>query len=158
MNRTATGFTLIELLVSLAIVGTLASIAWPMAELEYKRAKERELVHALAQIRQAIDRYKAAADAGRIAKTATESGYPPTLLALVDGVEDIQSPSRDKMYFLRRIPRDPWHADSATATQNTWGLRSYASPPDDPQPGLDVFDVYSLSSGVGINGIPYRQW
>ena len=87
-----------------------------------------------------------------------ETGYPPDLYALVDGVEDARDPGRSMIYFLRRVPRDPYFPDPSAPAEETWGLRSYASPPDAPRPGDDVFDVYSLSSRVGLNGVPYRDW
>ena len=147
----AKGFTLVELLVVVAIVGRLASIAAPLAEMSWQRGKEQELRHALRQIREAIDAYKRASDEGKIERKADASGYPATLAVLVDGVEDKQDPEKSKIFFLRRVPRDPM-------TGEDWGLRSYASPANDPQPGKDVYDVYSRSEEVGLNRVPYREW
>jgi general secretion pathway protein G len=141
------GFTLIELLIVLAIVALLASVAAPLAELGYQRGKEQELRHALREIRSALDEYKRAADEGRIEKKADESGYPASLAALVDGVQA----KEEKIYFLRRIPKDPMSGED-------WGLRSYRSPANDPQAGKDVYDVYSKSDEVGLNKVPYREW
>jgi general secretion pathway protein G len=152
------GFTLIELLVTATIVAILAGVALPLAELNVKRTRENELRAALREIRSAIDAYRRAADAGRVAKAADESGYPPSLEALTDGVEDMRSPNKSKIYFLRRLPRDPLHPDAQVPAAQTWGRRSYASPPDAPQEGRDVFDVYSLAEGRGLNGLDYRQW
>jgi len=153
----ARGFTLIELLVTLALIGLVASIALPVAELTTLRLKEGELRSALRQIREGLDAYKQAADEGRIILRAGESGYPRSLAVLVEGVEDARSPARAKINFLRRIPRDPF-ADPTLKPEDTWGKRSYQSPPDRPRPGDDVYDVYSLMSGTGINGILYREW
>jgi general secretion pathway protein G len=158
MTRTRRGFTLIELLVTLAILGVLASAVVPLAELAVKRSKERDLQAALREIRGALDEYKRAFDEGRIPKKADESGYPPSLDVLVRGVSNEKDPKKARIYFLRRIPRDPFSTDPATPAARTWGERSYASPPDAPAAGNDVFDVYSLAEGVGLNGIPYRQW
>jgi len=152
------GFTLIEVLITCAIIATLASIALPLAELASQRSKETDLRRALQQIRDALDAYRRAADEGRIQRAADQSGYPPTLSALVDGVPDMKSAGGAKVYFLRRIPRDPFQPDLTVPAERTWGLRSYESAPSDPQPGKDVFDVYSLSTGVGLNGVPYKDW
>jgi general secretion pathway protein G len=152
------GFTLIELLVTAAIVAVLAGVALPLAELTVKRSRENELRTALREIRNAIDAYKQAVDDGRIARKADESGYPPTLEVLVAGVEDQRSAKKTRIHFLRRIPREPMHADTSVDAAQTWGLRSYDSAPDDPREGRDVFDVYSRSERVGLNGIEYRQW
>lgn len=152
------GFTLIEIVVVVAIVGILASVAMPLASLANQRSREAELHLALRQIRTAIDAYKAAVDAGKIEKASDETGYPHSLDDLVNGVEDKTTPDRKMIYFLRRLPRDPMAPDSAGSAAETWGKRSYASPPDTPQEGKDVFDVYSLSSKTGLNGVPYLDW
>lgn len=144
------GFTLIEMLVTLAIVALLASMALPLSEMAVQRTREAELRQALRTLRGAIDAYKQAADENRVARKADESGYPPKLEVLVEGVRDAKDPKGAQIFFLRRLPRDPFGGD--------WGLRSYASPPDDPRSGKDVFDVYSQSEGVGLNGVPYREW
>jgi general secretion pathway protein G len=152
------GFTLIELLITVAIIATLASIAMPLSELAVQRAKEAELRKALRDIRDALDTYKRASDEGRIVRAADQSGFPPALQVLVEGVTDARSPSGAKIYFLRRIPRDPMAESPEAPAASTWRLRSYVSPPDKPAPGKDVFDVTSASTRMGLNGIPYREW
>lgn len=153
------GFTIIELVVTVAIVGLLATAAVPSAQLLYQRQREGELRASLRTLRTAIDAYKLASDTGRIKRKLDGTGYPPDLRSLVDGVDDASSPKEGvKIYFLRRLPRDPFWPDATTPAAETWGLRSYASPPDDPQPGDDVYDVHSLSSRTGLNGVPYRDW
>jgi general secretion pathway protein G len=152
------GFTLIELVITVAIVAILASVALPLNELVTQRAKEQDLRRSLREIREAIDAYKQASDEGRIPKKLGESGYPRRLEDLVAGVEDQKNPKKQRIYFLRRIPRDPMARDPSLEPLDTWGKRSYASPPDEPSEGEDVFDVFSLSTAVGINGRPYREW
>lgn len=152
------GFTLIELVITVAIVGLLAAIAVPMVELTAQRNKEQELRLSLRELRKGIDAYKQAHDEGRIVKTLGDSGYPPSLNVLVEGVADARSADKIKIYFLRRIPRDPMSADVESSPEQSWGLRSYASDSDSPTPGQDVFDVYSKSAAVALNGVPYSQW
>jgi len=154
----ARGFTLIELVITVAIVALLASVALPVSELAVQRTKEQELRRTLRQIREAIDLYKQASDEGRIKKSIGDSGYPKKLEELAEGVDDQKSPKKAMIYFLRRIPRDPLNADPTLSAAASWGKRSYASPPDDPREGDDVFDVFSLAPGKGINGQPYRDW
>ena len=154
----AAGFTLIELVITVAIVAILASVAMPLNELVVQRSKEQDLRRALRDIREAIDTYKQASDDGRIQKRVGESGYPRQLGELAEGIEDQKSPKRERIYFLRRVPRDPFSSDPGLAAADTWGKRSYASPPDDPREGDDVFDVFSRAPGNGINGRPYREW
>jgi general secretion pathway protein G len=129
-----------------------------MAQVAVQRDKERELRSALLQIREALDAYKRASDQGRLVQKLGESGYPKTLDDLVDGVPDQRSPTKQNIYFLRALPRDPMVADASLKPAETWALRSYASPPDDPAEGEDVFDVHSKSGRQGLNGVPYKQW
>ena len=154
----ARGFTLIELVVTLAIIGVLTGAAMPLMQLTVQRTKENELHESLRTIRYAIDAYKLAADSGHIKKELGDSGYPPSLQLLVDGVEDAGSEKKVMMYFLRRVPRDPFYPDGSVTAADTWGVRSYKSSATDPQPGDDVYDVYSLASGHAINGVAYREW
>jgi general secretion pathway protein G len=156
-QRATRGFTLIEMVVTLAIVGLLASIAAPLTETVIRRGKEQELRTALYQIRDALDAYKRAADSGRIEKSVASNGYPANLKVLVEGVRDLRSPKGAKIFFLRRIPRDPFGKPKREA-QDDWGLRSYDSPAQNPRDGEDVFDVYSKTRGKGLNGIAYSEW
>jgi general secretion pathway protein G len=148
------GFTLIELLVVMAVLGLLSLAVYPLAEMNTRRERERELRQALWQIRDAIDAYKKAVDGGQLPR-ATASGYPPDLPVLVQG--SAVSGAGQPQYFLRRLPRDPF-ADPTLPAEATWGLRSFASPPDAPRYVDDVFDVHSLATGTGLNGQPLREW
>lgn len=157
-SKRESGFTLIELVTTVAIVGILALMATPLMEMASQRQKESELRLALRQIRTAIDAYHQAAVEKRIDSPADANGYPPDLAVLVNGVADITKPTRPKIIFLRRIPKDPFINDPDLKPEKTWGMRSYASPPDTPTEGRDVFDVYSKAQGKGLNGVPYREW
>lgn len=163
------GFTMIELLVVMAVLGILGAAVLPLSETLVTAQKERALKQALWEIRDAIDRYKAYGDEGLIQapnqaqkNTSAGSGYPPDLQALVAGSPQStgaagQVSSTQRHYFLRRLPRDPF-ADPTLAPESTWGLRSYASTPDKPQAGTDVYDVYSQSSSTALDGSKYREW
>jgi general secretion pathway protein G len=152
------GFTFIELMMTLAIMAVLALLTVPIAKYTLQRTQEHDLRRALIEIRAAIDAYKRAAEQGRVEVKPGETGYPHALDELTEGVVDQRSPVRQKIYFLRRFPPDPFYSGTSTKPSATWGLRSYASPPDAPAEGRDVFDVYSTSVAVGLNGVPYRQW
>jgi general secretion pathway protein G len=148
------GFSLVELMAVLAVLAVLAAAAMPLAELSWQRERERELKRALWEIRDAIDAHKRAADAGQIERVG--DGYPASLDALVAGVP-LRARAGERRYFLRRLPRDPFAPDGVPAEQS-WGLRSSASPPERPAAGADVFDVYSPSRAIGLNGVPLRSW
>jgi general secretion pathway protein G len=158
MTNGERGFTLIEMVMTVAIVGVLATAVLPMANLASKRHKEQELRLSLRQVREAVDAYRLAVDEGRIIKGALDSGYPKSLAVLVEGIEDAKNPKKTRIYFLRRLPRDPTFTDADAPADETWGIRSYESSADNPSPGNDVFDVFSLSQDTGLNGIPYAQW
>ena len=155
--RRLSGFTLIEMLVVLLIMSILATAAVPLARINQQRIKETELRAALRTLRSAIDAYKQQWNAGHIEKKPDDTGYPPDLSTLAAGVTDVKDPKGHKIYFLRRVPRDPF-SDTNLPPAQTWSLRSYDSPVDAPAPGRDVFDVMSAAAGTGLDGVPYRQW
>lgn len=143
------GLTLVELIVTVAILAILASAAIPMARFQIKREKERELRYDLWTMRDAIDKYKDAADKGAIQTKVDSQNYPPDLETLVKGV-DIQG---KKVKFLRRIPVDPMTGKAE------WGLRSMQDDPDSTSfGGQSVFDVYSKSQGTALDGTKYADW
>lgn len=143
------GLTLVELIVTVAILAILASAAVPIARFEIKRQKERELRYDLWMMRDAIDKYKDAADKGAFQTKVDSQNYPPDMETLVNGV-DIQG---KKVKFLRRIPPDPMTG------KPEWGLRSMQDDPtSDSYGGQSVFDVYSKSQGTGLDGSKYTTW
>ena len=143
------GFTLIELIVATAILVILTGLAVPMARLAIKREKERELRRDLWMLRDAIDRYKDAADRGAFQIKAGTDGYPPDLETLVNGVDV----GGKKVRFLRRIPLDPMTG------KNEWGERSTQDDPDSESwGGQNLFDVYSKSQGTALDGSKYAEW
>jgi general secretion pathway protein G len=157
-RRAARGFTLIELLVCLGILGFLAMLAMPVAEMTAQREKERELKRALWEIRDALDAYRAARETGAVLGPSDRPPYPVTLQELTVEVADARADRQGQsLRFLRRVPRDPF-ADGALPAEQTWGLRGYQSEADNPQPGPEVYDVHSNSAAVGLNGVPLKQW
>lgn len=158
IQKKTNGFTLIELLVALVLLALIVTSAAPLMQMTVKRNKEQELKRALWQMRDAIDDYKEAVEDGRVELSDDKSGYPRSLQELVDGVENAQDPDNKKIYFLRRIPRDPFATDDTLSNAETWGLRSYESSFDEGEAGEDVYDVYSRSNAIGINKQPYREW
>ena len=166
------GFTLVELLVTLGLVGLLALVTLPLYEVTSTRIKEAELRDALRTIRGALDAYKAAVDAGLLAKETGASGYPPTLDILTEPQDlankpvaglagsadaDANAPPQ-RIVFLRELPRDPFFQDASVPAAQTWSTRAYGSRSDDPQPGADVYDIASMSTRVGLDGLPYNTW
>lgn len=152
------GYTLVELLVVLAVLALLAGMAMPLAEVTVQRERERELKRDLWEIRDAIDAYARARTLGAIPGSPAESPYPPSLNALVVATPDARADhAGEVLRFLREIPRDPF-ADPSSLPSRSWGLRSYSSDADKPRPGSDVYDVHSLSDGIGLNGVPLKDW
>src|SRR5215469_13236458 len=144
-----TGLTLVELIVTVAILAILAAAAVPLARFKVKREKERELRYDLWTMRDAIDKYKDAADRGAFQTKVDSQNYPPDLETLVNGV-DVQG---KKVKFLRRIPVDPMTG------KTEWGLRSMQDDPtSDSFGGQSVFDVYSKSQGTALDGTKYSDW
>lgn len=154
----ARGYSLIELMVVMAVLAVLATLAAPVSEVVAQRERERELRRALWQIRDALDAYRAARETGAIAGPDGSSPWPPDLVALTRVYPDERPDRRgETLRFLRRVPRDPF-ADAALPAEATWGLRSFASDAEQPRPGADVYDVYSQSGRIGLNGVALRQW
>lgn len=151
-RRRSAGYTLAELVMVAAILVVMASATFPVVKFGNKRIKEGELRHDLRSMRLAIDEYKRYSDAGLIPIDLGAEGYPKDLEVLVEGVELVGQVDK-KARFLRRIPIDPMTGEAE------WGMRSFQDDPDsDSWGGENVFDVYSLSEGVGLNGTPYREW
>jgi general secretion pathway protein G len=145
------------MLVVLAMLGVLASAARPLLELAVQRSREHELRQGLRTLREALDAYKRAAESCSIVLSPEDSGYPRALQQLVDGVADAKSPNGRKLYFLRRLPRDPFAPADQPAAES-WGLRAYDSPPDEPRAGKDVFDVFSRSERKALDGSKLKDW
>ena len=149
IRQSERGLTLVELIVTVAIVAILASAALPVARFQVKRQNERILRYDLWQMRDAIDKYKDAADKGAFQTKVDSQNYPPDLETLVNGV-DVQG---KKLKFLRKIPVDPMTGKAE------WGLRSMQDDPDsDSYSGNSVFDVYSKSLGAALDGTKYSAW
>ena len=157
-SKRTSGFTLLELMVTLTIVAMLGMLTVPVLQVAVQRGKEEQLRQALREIRNALDAYKKAADEGEIEIPTEASGYPPNLDILAEGVPRRESKKKGKLYFLRRVPRDPMNDRTELTASATWGKRSFASEARDPVEGDDVYDVYSLSSKAGLNGTPYSAW
>ena len=151
-QRRGRGYTIVELVVVCAMLTILAAVAFPVAKYAVKRQKEIELRHHLRTMRNAIDEYKRYSDAGLIPVELGTEGYPSELEVLIDGVDLVGQVDKTKK-FLRRIPVDPMTGEAE------WGLRSYQDDWDaDSWGGENVYDVYSLSEGTGLDGVPYREW
>jgi general secretion pathway protein G len=156
------GYSLVELLAVLAILGVLAAMVMPVAQMSAERSREHELKRALWEIRDALDAYHDARLSGAIAPPvgADPAGpaYPPNLHALTLLQPDLRPTHHGEVLrFLRRVPADPF-ADPAADPEQSWGLRSYASEASKPLPGPEVYDVHSLAPGTALNGVPLSQW
>src|SRR5579859_6034166 len=148
--RPSGGFTLLELIVAATILSILTLMALPLARVTIQREKEKQLRKALWEMRDAIDRYKDAADRNMFQTKVDTQGYPPDLDTLVKGVEIAGG---KKIRFLRSIPEDPM------TKSKEWGLRSMQDDPDsDSWSGQSVFDVYTKSEGTGLDGTKYKDW
>ncbi len=146
------GFSLVELIITVTLVAILAGLAIPLARNSIVRQREVELRRGLREMRVAIDRYKEASDLGLIQVTLGTEGYPDSLEILVEGVDQIGQVDR-KLKFLRRIPIDPM------TNSTEWGLRAYQDDPESASWGGDnVFDVYTKSIGVALDGTDYKNW
>ncbi|HEV7667671.1 MAG TPA: prepilin-type N-terminal cleavage/methylation domain-containing protein [Thermoanaerobaculia bacterium] len=151
-DRKAAGFTLAEMVMVAAVLAILAAVTLPIAKYTSKRSKELDLRQHLREMRLAIDEYKRYSDAGLIPVDLNTDGYPKKLEILVEGV-DVVGQINKKAKFLRRLPVDPMTG------KDEWGMRSYQDKFDETSwGGENVYDVYSLSEGVGLNGVPYTKW
>ena len=151
-GRRQRGYTLVELVIVCVTLTVLAGISMPVVKFTVKRSKEMELRTALREMRAAIDEFKRYSDSGLLPVELGTDGYPKELEVLVEGVDVIGQIDR-KVKFLRRIPIDPMTG------KDEWGLRSYQDDWDATSwGGENVHDVYSLSEGVGLNGVPYTLW
>ena len=149
LRRRVHGFTLIELIVATAILVILTGMIIPLARLSIKREKERELRYDLWMMRDAIDRYKDAADRGAFQIKVGTEGYPPDLDTMVTGVDV----GGKKVRFLRKVPVDPMTG------KNEWGMRSMQDDPtSDSWGGQNVFDVFTKSEGTALDGTKYKEW
>jgi len=152
VQRSRRGYTLVELVMVCVVLTTLAAVSFPVAKYTVKRTKEIELRQHLRKMRNAIDEYKRLSDAGLIPVELGTDGYPSELEILVEGVDLIGQIDKRKR-FLRRIPVDPMTGEAE------WGLRSYQDEWDSTSwGGENVYDVYSLSEGTGLDGVPYSEW
>lgn len=148
-TRSQRGLSFVELIVAIAIMAILAVAVLPLARVSVRREKERELRNDLYQMRDAIDKYKEAADRGLFQVKVGTENYPPDLQTLVDGV-DIE---KHKVRFLRRIPVDPMTGRAE------WGMRSLKDDPlSESWGGDNIFDVYSLSQDTALDGTKYKDW
>ena len=150
------GYTFVELVVVTTIVLILAAAVQPLVRVTITRQKEAELRRVLREVRDAIDKYKDAADLQMLPPTELKfgsEGYPPTLETLVDGVSVANDATGRKLKFLRRIPVDPMTGS------DEWGMRSYQDKPDASRwGGQNVYDIFSLSEGTALDGTKYRDW
>ena len=151
-RRSERGYSLAELVMVCTVLLILAAVAIPVTKFTAKRMKEAELRHGLRQMRTAIDEFKRYSDAGLIPLELGTQGYPGELEILVEGV-DVVGKVDQRVRFLRRIPVDPMTGEPE------WGIRSFQDEWDSESwGGENVFDVYSLSVGVGLNEVAYREW
>jgi general secretion pathway protein G len=151
-RRSQAGYTLAELVMVASVLVLLAAITMPLVKFTSRRIKEMELRQALREMRAAVDEYKRYSDMGMIPVDLGTEGYPAKLDVLVDGVA-LAGQVDKKLKLLRRIPIDPMTGEKE------WGLRSYQDAPDATSwGGENVYDVYSRSQGVGLNGVRYRAW
>lgn len=156
------GFTLIEMVAVLAILALLAAAAMPLQAMAVRRVQEQALREGLRSIRQALDAHRNAVEARRIAPGPDGTPWPASLQVLEQGIPVLDSEGRpaasgERLYLLRRLPRDPF-ADASLPAADTWGLRASDSPADAPAAGRDVFDIHTRAPGLALDGSRYTQW